>query len=158
MEMKKVYLETSIVSYYTAQPSRDLIVAARQEITRATWPMLVSQFERYVSALVLQEAGCGDPDAAQRRLDAIAEIPVIGISQDARELARNLVAKNVLPKEYPEDALHVALACSGGMDFLLTWNFKHLNNVLLKSVIVRAVGELGLEAPEICSPEELLGE
>jgi len=158
METKKLYLETTIISYYTAQPSRDLIIAARQEITRAIWPVLEAQFERYISALVMQEAGRGDTVAAEKRMAAITEIPVIGISQEAQDLARNLVTKNVIPKEYPEDALHITLACIAGMDFLLTWNFKHLNNALMKSGIVRAISDLGFVAPEICSPEELLGE
>ena len=79
--MKKLYIETSIASYLTAQPSRDLIVAARQEITREVWPMLESQFDCYVSALVVQEAECGDKDAVLRRGDAIKDIPVLKITQ-----------------------------------------------------------------------------
>lgn len=156
--MKKLYVETSIISYHTARPNRDLVIAARQEITRDAWPVLESQFELYISALVIQEAGRGDEQAVQKRLDAISDIPVIEISQGAMRLAGELIAKGAIPKDCEEDALHIALACFGGMDFLLTWNFKHINNAIMKSSIVRAIEEHGFTAPEICSPEELIGE
>ena len=78
--MKKIYIETSIVSYYTSRPSRDLVIAARQEITRQAWPLLESNFDLYISALVIQEVKRGDKEAAQKRLDVISGIPIIKIS------------------------------------------------------------------------------
>ena len=156
--MKKIYIETSIISYYTSRPSRDLVIAARQEITREAWPVLVSQFDLYISALVIQEVRRGNKEAAQKRLDVISDFPIIKISDRSRDLAKVFVAKGIIPEKSEEDALHISLACMGGMDFLLTWNFKHLNNAITKSSIVRAIEEHGFQAPEICSPEELIGD
>lgn len=88
----------------------------------------------------------------------IADFPIIEISNRSRDLAKDLVAKGIIPEKSEEDALHISLACMGGMDFLLTWNFRHINNAITKSSIVREIEKHGFEAPEICSPEELMGE
>ena len=155
---QKVYLETSIVSYYTARPSRDLVIAARQEITHETWPLLRERFDAYISALVIQEASRGDGGAAERRLSALSGIPILEIEQTAQELAESLMNRNAIPSEYEEDALHIAVASANGMEFLLTWNFSHINNPFKKATIIGAVEEHGLAPPEICSPEGLLGD
>ena len=154
----KLYLETSIISYYTARPSRDLVIAARQEITREIWLVLMSQFDLYISALIIQEISQGNKDYAQMRLNAISGIPVLEISKESMDLAKALINAGVIPEKCIEDALHLALAGINGMDFLLTWNFKHINNAFTKSRIIREIERHGYEAPEICSPEELLGE
>lgn len=155
---QKVYLETSIVSYYTARPSRDLVVAARQEITHELWPFLQTSFDIYISALVLQEASRGDKDAANNRLDALSGFPVLELAPQAHDIARALIAGNAIPEKAEEDALHIALACLNGMEFLLTWNFSHINNAVKKANINQIVRDFGFEPPEICSPEELLGD
>lgn len=84
-------------------------------------------------------------------MDVISSIPVIEISELSQNFAEHLIDERVVPEEYKEDALHIALACLNGMDFLLTWNFKHLNNAFIKTSIVRAIEKQGFEAPEICS-------
>jgi len=155
---KKVYIETSIVSYYTARPSHDLVVAARQEITHDLWQVLQKQYEFYISALVIQEASRGDENAAKKRLSLLSNISVLEISQDAQELAKGLIDSNAIPSGYEEDALHIATATINGMDFLLTWNFSHINNIFTKSKIVKSIENHGYEPPIICSPEELLGD
>jgi len=155
---RKVYIETSIVSYYTARPSRDLVVAARQEITHELWQVLLKQYDLYISALVIQEASRGDENAAKKRLRVLSNISVLEISQDVQDLARGLIGDNAIPSAYEEDALHIATASINGMDFLLTWNFSHINNVFTKTKIVKSVEHYGYEPPIICSPEELLGE
>ena len=153
-----VYIEISIVSYLTARPSRDLVIAARQEITYEIWPRLSEQFERFISALVIQEASRGDEEAAAKRLGAISEMPVLGISQEAHDVAQALLSQGAIPAGSEEDALHIAIACVNGMEFLLTWNFSHINNAFKKAKIVRVVEDLGFAAPVICSPEELIGD
>jgi len=155
---KKAYIETSIVSYLTAHPSRDLVIAARQEITHELWQILQKQYEIYISALVIQEASRGDENAAKKRLSALANIPVLEISPDAQILSKGLIADNAIPSDYEEDALHIATASTNGIDVLLTWNFSHINNPFTKAKIIKSVEHHGYEPPIICSPEELLGD
>jgi predicted nucleic acid-binding protein len=153
---KRVYVETTVVSYLTARPSRDVMIAGHQEATRDLWPKLASDFETYVSALVHDEAGHGDPEQARKRLEAIAPFPMVEIDDEARALAEEIIDGRAIPEEYPEDALHVAVAAVNGMDVLVTWNFTHLNNPFTRMMIRQAVENAGYECPEICSPDELL--
>ena len=153
---KRVYIETTVVSYLTARPSRDLVVAAHQEATRELWAKLVSDFDTYISALVYQEAGRGDADRAQERLAAINCFDMLDVDQEAQALARKIIAGEAIPQAYPEDALHVAVAAVNGMDILVTWNFTHLNNPFTRRLIRQVVENGGYACPEICSPDELL--
>ena len=155
---RTVYLETSIVSYYTARPSRDLVIAAWQEITRGIWAVLQADFDTYISALVIQEASRGDKEAAKKRLSALSGIPVLELTDQAQELANSLITADAIPATAEEDALHIAVASLNGMEFLLTSNFGHINNAFKKSKILRAIENQGLVPPEICSPEELVGD
>ena len=154
----KIYIEMTVVSYFTARPSRDLVIAGRQETTREVWPRLFEEFDPYISALVLQEAGKGDAQAAKERLDAIQNLPVLDISSPSSQtLAALLVAQHGIPQEYAEDALHIAVATMHGLDIVLTWNFSHLNNPFTRLRIRRILEQEGYQGPEICSPEELSG-
>jgi len=153
-----VYIETSVISYFASNPSRDLVVAARQEVTRGKWPEILKSFETFISALVIQEAEQGAADAAEKRLVAISKMPVLPISDEAEGLASLLIRNGPIPEQYLEDALHIALATVNGMDYLLTWNFSHINNAQMKAKIISVVEAEGYKCPTICSPEELLGE
>ena len=153
-----VYIETSVISYYTSKPSRDLVIAGRQEITREKWPKILGFFEAHISALVIQEAEQGDQNAAKERLEAISSLPILSISEQAEELAAILIKDGPIPPKSPEDALHIAVATVNGMDYLLTWNFTHINNAQMKSKIISIIEHHGYKCPIICSPEELLGE
>ena len=153
-----VYIETSVVSYYTSKQSRDLVIAARQEITREKWPEILDKFETHISALVVQEAEQGDAEAVRKRLSAISKMPVLSISDEAERLALLLIKNGPIPEQYPEDALHIALATVNRMDYLLTWNFTHINNAQMKAKIISVVETAGYQCPNICSPEELSGE
>jgi predicted nucleic acid-binding protein len=153
---KRVYMETTIVSYFTARPSRDVIVVGHQETTRELWPDLTAKYETYISAIVYEEAGKGNPDQAKMRLAAIEPFPMLGIDEDARILAEKIIAGRGIPAEYPEDALHIAVAAVNGMDVVVTWNFAHLNNPFTRRAVRRIVEAEGYLCPEICSPQELL--
>lgn len=153
-----VYIETSVVNYYTSKPNRDLVIAGRQEITREKWSKILSYFEPYISVLVIQEAEQGDQNAAKERLVAISSLPVLSIIEQAEELASILIKDGPISPKNPEDALHIAVATVNGMDYLLTWNFTHINNAQMKSKIISIIEEHGYQCPIICSPEELLGE
>lgn len=154
----KVYLETTVISYYTAEPSRDLVIAGRQESTREFWKQLFQTIDPYVSALVIQEARRGDAAYAKKRLEAIHAMPVLELTPDSQTLAQRLIDNHGIPQEYPEDALHIAIATMNGMDALVTWNFRHLNNPFTRTRVRRIIEQAGYQAPEICSPEEFTGE
>jgi hypothetical protein len=153
----KVYLETTIPSYLTAWPSRDLVRAAHQQITREWWDSRRSDFDLYVSPTVLQEASAGDPNAAAERLKVLEGIPVLDLSDSATELAEELIKRVPLPAKASLDALHIAVAVVSGMDYLLTWNCTHIANAELRGRIEAVVRSLGYEPPVICTPEELEG-
>ena len=132
------------------------MVAGHQGVTRELWPELSARYDTYVSALVFQEAGRGDPDQAQIRLAAIRPFPMLDIDDEARSLAEKIVVRRAVPAEYPEDALHIAVAAVNGIEVIITWNFAHLNNPFTRKMVRQIVESEGYECPEICSPEELL--
>ena len=154
--MKTLSVETTVIGYFTARPSRDVIVAARQEATRELWPKLLSEYESYVSVLVREEVGRGDEGQALLRLQSIEGFAVLDADEAAETLAFKIVERGGIPAEYPEDALHVAVAAVHGMDVLVTWNFAHLNNPFTRMMVRQIVENAGYQCPEICSPDELL--
>lgn len=156
-DMKKsVYIETTVASYYTARPSRDLLVAGHQEATCELWPRLGAEYEPYVSALVYEEAARGDPEQARMRLAAIKPFRMLDLDDETRGLAVKIIASRGIPEEYPEDALHIAVAAVNGIEVLVTWNFAHMNNPFTRAILRRTVEAEGYPCTEICSPEELL--
>ena len=83
---------------------------------------------------------------------------VLKIDDEVKELARKFLLKKIVPEKCPEDALHIAVAAANGMDMVVTWNFKHINNPFIRKRIRQVVEEDGWSCPEICSPEEFLGD
>ena len=153
----RVYIETSVVSYLVAAPGRDLIIAAHQQITREWWTQRRSAFELFASQLVVDEAGRGDPRFAQSRLTELSTIPLLVLTEDAKTLARDLFVGGPLPEKAAADAFHVALAAVSRMDYLLTWNCRHLANAQMQRAIASKCESLGYDPPVICTPEELMG-
>jgi PIN domain len=152
----RVYVETSVISYLAAKPSRDLIMAAHQEVTREWWQVQRFAFELFYSEAVRNEAALGDPQAATQRLDLLTDLNLLEIPPQALGLAQALVDATALPPKAMVDALHIAVAAYEQMEFVLTWNFKHIANAQSASK-VRAVCEaFGLVCPVLCSPLELL--
>jgi hypothetical protein len=152
----KVYVETTIISYLAARPSRDLIVAGHQQITHEWWQISRHNFAVVSSQLVAREAGAGDPEAADVRLAFLAGLTLLEITEEALTLAQRLLQAKAIPQDFPEDALHVAVAVVNGTEYLLTWNYKHLANAGMRSKIETTCRELGYEAVIICTPEELM--
>ena len=153
---KRIYIETTIVSYYTARPSRDLMIAGHQEATRDLWPEPSTKYETYISALVYEEASKGNPDQAKMRLEVIKPFPMLDIDDEVRSLAGNIITGRGIPANYPEDALHIAVATVNNIDVVVTWSFAHLNNPFTRRAIRQIVENEGYLCPEICSPDELL--
>ena len=152
-----VYIETSFISYLTSRPSRDVIIAGRQMVSHDWWKIYRHRFELRISALVEEEISRGDPEAAKYRLDRTAEIPSLSISDEATDIAGLLLFHGVLPEGSEADALHIGIAAAQGIDYLLTWNFKHINNAETKSAIIELVESYGYKCPQLCSPEEFGG-
>lgn len=152
-----VYVETSIVSYLTARPARDLVLAAHQQVTRDWWEAREA-FGLYVSRLVLEEASFGDGQAARRRLDALAELPLLDIPPEAEALGLALVRRLALPANAALDALHISVATVHGIEYVLTWNCKHMANAMMRGKIEAVCRDAGYEPPIICTPLELLQE
>lgn len=152
----KVYVETTIISYLTARPSRDLIIAGHQQVTHEWWQTTRLDFALVSSQLVVREAGAGDPAAAQERLALLGELTLLEITEEALALAQHILQTGAIAVSFPEDALHVAVAVVNGIEYLLTWNYKHLANAGMRSKIEAACRGLGYEAVIICTPEELM--
>lgn len=150
-----IYVETSIVSYLTAWPKRDLVLAAHQEVTREWWAKRAT-FELYVSQLVLDEAAAGDVSAAADRLEALRDLPLLELTAEATGLGRDLLRQAALPSKAAADALHIALAAVHGVDCLLTWNCAHIANATMRPKIEAICRGNGFEPPVICTPLELM--
>jgi predicted nucleic acid-binding protein len=140
-----------------ARPSRNLIVAAHQASTSDFWNHLENH-EAFVSDIVVQEASKGDEYQAKHRLKMLETFQVLKIDDEVKELARQFLLAKIIPEKYPEDALHIAVAAANGMDVIVTWNFKHINNPFIRKRVRQIVEGNGWECPEICSPEEFLGD
>lgn len=150
------YIETSVVSYLTARPSRDVVVAAYQEVTREWWRNAATRFQLVASELVLAESGAGDPSAARDRLKVLEDIALLNASPDAEDLATRLVDIAAVPREAAADAAHIAIAVTNGVEYLVTWNFRHIANAAMRVRIERACRQVGYEPPVICTPNELM--
>jgi len=154
---RRVYLETTVPSYLTSRPSRDLVIAGHQQITREWWEMRRHAFRLYVSQLVVDEVSAGDPVAARERLKVIQPIP-LDITPDVAALASNILDSGTIPRKAATDAAHIAIAAVHGMDFLVTWNCVHIANAAIAKALVALCRDHACECPVICTPEELLGE
>ncbi len=152
----RVYLETTIISYFTSKESADPLVAGHQIATQRWWDERSSEFELYISEAVVEEASLGDADAARRRLEILSPIPELEITNPCRDLAETLLAKIPLPPRAEIDALHIAVATFNAMGYLLTWNCSHIANAMYRHPIEAICRSVGYEPPVICTPLELL--
>jgi len=154
----KAYIETTIVGHLTARLSRALVTAAHQQLTQEWWETRRAELDLFVCELVVREAGAGDPLEAQKRLDALGDLPLLELTDDCRRLARELLQHHAVPLEAAEDALHIAVSAVHGMDYLVTWNCAHIANARTREAIISVCRMQGYEPPIICTPEELMGD
>jgi hypothetical protein len=153
-----LYIETSIISYLAANPSRDLITAAHQQTTHTWWRERRQDFNLYVSQVVLDEAAAGDPEVAKRRMELLKGVPLLDPIPEAADLTTALIGRLNLPTRAGADAAHIAVAACHNMNFLLTWNCTHIANAELRPRIERICREKGYAVPILCTPDELMGE
>jgi len=151
-----VYLETTIIGYLAMRVSGALRVAANQQTTRDWWDNRRQQFDLFVSRFVVDECSDGDPVAVQERLAYLEGIPLLQVPDEVSSLAESLVGGVPLPEKAGIDALHISVAAVNGMQYLITWNCKHIANPTLRPRIELLCREAGYEPPVICTPQELL--
>ena len=155
--MESVYLETTFISYFASRPSRDLLVAAHQQITYDWWTNRRKNFQCYVSQIVIDEVSAGDPEESQKRVEIIDIFPVLEVTGEAELLAKAILGSGAIPSRAVRDAAHVAVAAVHDVDYLLTWNCTHLANAQVIRKISVVCNREGFNMPTICTPEELMG-
>ncbi len=151
-----VYIETTIISYLTAHPSRDLIVAGHQQLTHEWWRKVRPKVQCLFSPYVIDEARQGDPQAAQKRLEAIGELPILAVNEGIRDLALKYLVAAKFPEKARLDAFHLAFPAWYKIDYLLTWNCKHIANGNVRKIVEAINSQLNIRTPVICTPEELM--
>ena len=152
----KVYVETSVISYLTSRPSRDIVIVGHQQITQEWWSNHREIFHLVASQLVIQEASAGDPIASQQRLKILEQIELLTTTESALTLAQAFLESKIMPQRAAEDALNIAISVTNGIDYLLTWNCKHIANAIIRREIERTCRSLGYEPVTMCTPEELM--
>ena len=153
----KVYLETSIISYLTARPSRDVVVSANQILAREWWENNRREFDLFISEIVIDEAGKGDAEMAEKRLELIENLPLLDFDDRVKTLAEEILKQQILPEKAAYDVFHISIAAIHEVDFLLTLNCKHIANAFILRRIEKVCRQFGLEPPSVCTPQELLG-
>jgi hypothetical protein len=152
-----VYIETSVVSYFTSRPSRDIIVLAHQEITRQWWPKAVQRFDVFISEVVVEEAGAGDPGAAKMRLAELKDFQHLELNEKVEKMAQIYIEQLNIPQKAIRDAVHIAVASVHNIDYLVTWNCTHLANAQIIKRLIKINKRHSVRTPIICTPEELMG-
>ena len=151
-----VYIETSIISYLTSKPSRDLIIAAHQQTTSEWWAKVRPNVECYVSPFVIDEASRGDDEYARKRLEAITDFSVLEVNEEIENLAQKYFLALDIPDKAKIDAFHLAIAAWHQMDYVLSWNCKHIASARVQKMLQNANARLGIYIPIVCTPEELM--
>ncbi len=153
-----VYIETSILGYLTARSTKSLILAANMEITRDWWELRRKDFTLYISEAVLEEVAQGNPEIAAQRLEILHDFPSLALNQAVQGLASRFLARSNLPAKAEVDAIHIAAATVHGMDYLLTWNCKHIANAQIQGKLAEISLDFGYVLPVLCTPNELMGD
>ncbi|HAO10796.1 MAG TPA: DNA-binding protein [Planktothrix sp. UBA8407] len=153
-----VYIETSILGYLTARSTKNLIIAANMEITRDWWELRRNAFTLYTSEAVLDEVANGDPAIAAQRLEILRDFPLLALNQSVQGLAAQFLAISNLPPKANIDAIHIAAATVHGMNYLLTWNCKHIANAQIQGKLAEISLNFGYVLPVLCTPNELMGD
>ena len=153
---QSVYIETTVVSYLAARTSRDLIVAGHQQITLEWWEQVSPKFQCYVSEVVIEESKKGDTEISKKRLELISGFQVLAVNEEIKNLASQIFEKLRIPEKSRLDSFHLATACWYKMDYLLSWNCKHIVSGTVRKLLNEINEELKIHIPVICTPEELM--
>ena len=156
MHKQRIYIETSVISYLTANPSKDIVIAGHQQITKEWWNKARQRFDCYISEVVLAEIEKGDVKAAARRKDAVQDINILEYNTEIEKLALTYLDLFKIPDKSKLDASHLALSVWYNIDVLMSWNCKHIANALVNIKLRENNNKSNLFTPILCTPEELL--
>jgi predicted nucleic acid-binding protein len=152
----KVYVETTVLSYLAAKPSRDPVVVARQSISQHWWSSQRAKYRLVISEAVEAECLRGNSQMIEARRQLLKQLSLFPLNEAILELAGLLIAPGAIPERAGPDAVHIAAAAIEGCDFLLTWNFRHIANVHIRREVERILAKHGYTKTTICTPEELI--
>lgn len=156
MARPTAYIETTIIGHLVGRILSDPVVAGRQTVTRQWWPSAVEKYRFIVSKVVADECASGDLEAAAERLAVLEPLEFVATSPEVDELAHQLIDRFAVPKTEPRDAIHISLAAVHGIEYLVSWNFKHIVNPTTRSAIELVCRDAGFVPPIICTPDELM--
>jgi predicted nucleic acid-binding protein len=156
MPISSAYIETTVIGHLTGRILDDQIIAGRQRVTRLWWPIAIKEYELFVSSVVADECSAGNADAAAERMEIVNSLSFLEITPITDQLAADLIAQYAVPATEPRDALHIAISAVNGIEYLVSWNFKHIVNPKTRSAIERVCEDAGYSPPMICTPDELL--
>lgn len=154
--MLTVYLETTIPSYLAAKPSRDLVTAAHQQITHEWWTTAKERFQLVISEAVHIEISAGDPSYSDIRLEYVADLPILAMNDDVKELILEYDKRLGLAGSGTADLPHFAFAVAYNVDYLVTWNCRHIANGQVIRRLASINADINRPTPIIVTPEELL--
>ena len=155
--MDTLYIETSVVSYLRQKPSSQVVMAARQLLTHQWWKYERTNYQLVVSQFVIDEASAGDPTLAAERLESLAGIPLLPLDPAIADIADEIMSRAILPEKARTDALHIAMVAHHRIQYLLTWNCRHIANARILPRIYSVLSDLSIPTPVICTPEEMVG-
>ena len=155
--MDTVYIETTVIGHLVGRDHPNPVIAGRQTVTREWWSTAPTSYRLLVSQLVIEECSAGDVEAAAERLEALQSVELLEASVEVDSLAMALTDAGAVSATEPRDAYHIAIAAVNGVKYLVTWNFKHIANAMMRDQIEVACRIAGFEPPIICTPDELLG-
>lgn len=156
-EKESIYLENSVISYYTSRPASDPIARIHQDITKNWWPIATKKYDTFISQMVIDEAAQGDPNAVKKRLKEIKDFAVLEITEDIRNLSKIYEVELKIPPKSIGDTVHLAVACLNNIDYLVTWNCAHICNGEIIKKLTKLNKQLDIYMPIICTPEQLMG-
>jgi len=154
--MATVYIETSIISYLRQRPSSQVVMAARQLLTHQWWNDERSKYELVASQYVIDEASAGDPTLAAKRLESLDGVPLLPLDPTIAQIAEEIMNRAILPTKARTDALHIAMVAHHRIQYLLTWNCRHIANATILPRIHKLFNDLSIPIPIICTPEEMV--
>lgn len=154
--MESVYLETTVIGHIAGRLHADAVIIGRQTTTRRWWSTAKGRYMLFASNLVVSECAEGDAVTAMERLEVLEKIALLDIDEETEKLAIALLANHAVPGTEPRDATHIAVAAVNGVNYLATWNFKHIMNPSTQHLIESICRHVGYEPPTICTPEQLL--
>ncbi|MBX3451251.1 MAG: type II toxin-antitoxin system VapC family toxin [Planctomycetaceae bacterium] len=154
--MDTVYIETSVISYLRQKPSSQVVMAARQLLTHQWWNDERAKYQLVASQFVIDEASDGDPVLAEERLQFLDGIPLLPLEPAIADIADEIMARAILPEKARTDALHIAIVAHHRIQYLLTWNCRHIANARILPRIHSVLNDLSIPVPVICTPEEMV--